>query len=149
MRYKRTTWDDPDFRALIRRLDEELWRNYPRLQGDYAPKNLVAGDASVVVCLDGDRPIGCGCFRPCGEAGVAELKRMYVDDSQRGLGVGKGILGELEAWARAEGYRAMILETGIKQEAAIAMYGRSGYGPTANYGDYHGNANSLCMRKEL
>jgi GNAT superfamily N-acetyltransferase len=148
-RYERTAWDDPAFQALIRKLDAELWGNYPTLQGSYAPKNLVAGDASVVVCFEGDEPVACGCFRPTGEAGVVELKRMYVDDSRRGAGLGKGVLRELEAWARESGCRAIALETGVKQLAAIAMYERAGYARTENYGDYRGNANSLCLRKEL
>jgi GNAT superfamily N-acetyltransferase len=149
VRCKRTSWDDPDFQALIARLDEELWKTYPELQGSYAAKNIVHGDASVVVCRDGERPVGCGCFRPTPEEGVVELKRMFVDGSCRGRGVGKGILAELEAWAAESGRRAMILETGIKQAAARAMYERSGYARIENYGEYRGNANSVCMRKEL
>jgi putative acetyltransferase len=148
-RYRRTTWDDPAFQALIRKLDAELWGNYPTQQGNYAPKNLVGGDASVVVCFEGDEPVACGCFRPTGEAGIVELKRMYVDGRRRGAGLGKGLLRELESWACESGFRAIVLETGIKQLAAIAMYERSGYERIANYGEYHGNANSLCMRKEL
>jgi|GEM_PF-651683 len=149
VRYKRTTWDDPDFQGLIKKLDEELWRNYPELQGGYSAKNVVGDGASVVVCYDGGAPVGCGCFRPASEEGVAELKRMFVDESRRGLGLGAGILAGLEAWAAESGTTAMILETGVKQAAAQAMYSRDGFRRTDNYGDYRGNPNSVCMRKEL
>jgi len=42
--------------------------------------------------------VGCGGFRPLGP-GRAGLKRMYVDPSQRGRGVGRRLLRELEARA--------------------------------------------------
>jgi putative acetyltransferase len=149
MKYSRTKWDDPDFQALILELDKELWGNYPTLQQGYAAKNLVRGEASVLVCYDGETAVGCGCFRPTEDDLVVELKRMYVDGTRRGFGIGKAVLGELEAWARESGYRAMLLETGIKQLAAQAMYERDGFVRIENYGEYRGNDNSVCMRKEL
>ena len=41
------------------------------------------------------------------------------------------------------------LETGRKQPEAIALYQKSGYRLTENYGQYVGVENSVCMRIDL
>jgi hypothetical protein len=40
-----------------------------------------------------------------------------------------------------------ILETGIKQPEAIALYQKSGYTIIPNYGQYTDVATSVCMKK--
>jgi GNAT superfamily N-acetyltransferase len=68
---------------------------------------------------------------------------MYVLDGERGKGVGKNILRELEKWAKEKGNSQIILETGKLQIEAIEMYKKNGYRITENYGYYKGNANSI------
>ena len=74
---------------------------------------------------------------------------MYVRPERRGAGIARMILSELETWAGEEGYMQSILETGIKQPEAIALYSRSGYRLIPNYPPYVDVAESICMKKEL
>jgi hypothetical protein len=44
----------------------------------------------------------------------------------------------------------VVLETGIRQKAAIALYARTGYEAIEPYGEYVlSSATSVCMGKEL
>jgi GNAT superfamily N-acetyltransferase len=131
-------------------LDKELWINYPALQQKYVGKNAINEDASVIVCYKNGIPVGCGCFRKTEhEENAVEVKRMFVDPTRRGKGIGRTILRELSKWAKEQGKASMILETGIKQTEAIEMYKKYGFEIIENYGDYKGNGNSLCMRKKI
>ena len=75
--------------------------------------------------LDG-RPIGCGALHFFPD-GVADLKRMWVDRSARGVGLGLRLLTELEAEARAHGVTLLRLETNRRLVEAIAMYHATGF----------------------
>ena len=82
-------------------------------------------DVFLVVRLRGE-PVGCGGLklRP---RKPAELRRMWVSDGVRGLGIGRRLLNELEARARASGARAVRLETNRSLTEAISLYRASGY----------------------
>jgi DNA-binding MarR family transcriptional regulator/GNAT superfamily N-acetyltransferase len=71
-------------------------------------------------------PVGCGALKLHGAA-PAELKRMWVAPSVRGLGLGRRILGELEGRAREAGASIVRLETNRGLTEAIALYRASGY----------------------
>jgi ribosomal protein S18 acetylase RimI-like enzyme len=71
-------------------------------------------------------PIGCGALRFHGEE-PAELKRMWVAQSARGLGIGRRLLAELERRAAAHGVRAVRLETNKSLTEAIGLYRSAGY----------------------
>jgi DNA-binding MarR family transcriptional regulator/GNAT superfamily N-acetyltransferase len=79
----------------------------------------------VVVYLHGE-PVGCGGvkFHP-GEP--TEIKRMWVSDDVRGMGIGRRLLTELEALAIASGATLAHIETNATLTEAMAMYRRSGY----------------------
>lgn len=144
---RRTTGRDPEFIALTKRLDAELRAQYGEAQAQYAPYNIVETETAVVATVDGVA-VGCGCFKRYDDEAI-ELKRMFVDPAARGAGVGRAIVGELERWAIEQGYRAAVLETGVEQHAAIALYERSGYARIPLYGPYVGMELSICMRKQL
>ena len=81
--------------------------------------------ALIIARLRG-RPIGCGALKFHRRA-PAELKRMWVSKSARGLGVGARLLDALEQHAREAGARTVRLETNRALVEAIALYRRSGY----------------------
>jgi DNA-binding MarR family transcriptional regulator len=83
------------------------------------------GGAFLVATLHGD-PVGCGALRFHG-SGAADLKRMWVADGLRGLGVGRRLLEELERTAAAAGAAAVRLETNRNLPEAIALYRSAGY----------------------
>ena len=74
---------------------------------------------------------------------------MFTLPEYRGKGIAKAILTELELWAKEEGYKLALLETGNKQKDAIGLYQKLGYEFTENFGQYVGVENSVCMKKSL
>ncbi|GAB3549884.1 GNAT family N-acetyltransferase [Spirosoma fluminis] len=145
----RTAPDDNRFTALITELNADLRRRYGQQQAQFDPHNNVPADAKVVLALDGEIPVGCGCYKVLDEAGRVEIKRMYVRPESRRLGVARLILTELETWAAEEGHSFTRLELADKQPEAIALYRKLGYQRIANYGPYVAIAESICMEKAL
>jgi DNA-binding MarR family transcriptional regulator len=71
-------------------------------------------------------PVGCGGLKlPPGRP--AEVKRMWVAERVRGLGLGRRLLAELERRAASAGCDAIRLETNRALTEAIALYRSSGY----------------------
>jgi len=103
----------------------------------------------VIGYLDGV-PVACGGWRVNDELdGAAEIKRMYVVDSARGKGLSRLVLAHLEATAREAGLLRMVLETGLRQPEAIALYTSSGYERIDNFGVYRDHPESRCFGKSL
>ncbi|HVV55623.1 MAG TPA: GNAT family N-acetyltransferase [Mucilaginibacter sp.] len=144
---KRTEADDPDFAYLVAQLNLELKSQFGELQLVYDKYNQISKLATVVIAYVNDAPVGCGCFRKAGAA--AELKRMYVKPSERKSGIASAVLGELETWAKEEGYSRMILETAVQLSESIAFYKNRGYHAVPNYGPYAGMDTSVCFEKRL
>ena len=55
----------------------------------------------------------------------------------------------LEAEARGRGYRKVVLETGVRQPAAIRLYEREGYRRIPAYPPYAAMADSVCYALAL
>jgi len=81
-------------------------------------------------------PVGCGALRFEGSDAI-EIKRMWLDASVRGLGLGRRLLGELERHARERGARVVRLDTNHVLTEAIAMYRGSGYVEVPRFNDEH------------
>jgi DNA-binding MarR family transcriptional regulator/GNAT superfamily N-acetyltransferase len=79
-------------------------------------------------------PVGCGGLRFDGN-GAAEIKRMWVAGSVRGLGLGRRMLAELERWAAVGGAGQVRLDTNRALTEAIALYRSSGYVEVAPFND--------------
>jgi putative acetyltransferase len=144
----RTTTSDPDFQALVARLDHELWNELKEDQATYDPFNKVPDIDTAVLAYADQAPVACGCFKPF-DAVTVEVKRMFVDKAWRGKGVSKKILEALEQWAIEKHYRFAVLETSIHFNVATGLYRRSGYEIIPNYPPYAGLEESVCMRKQL
>ena len=148
LRLVRTTSESPGFRALVQLLDQDLAERDGAEHGFYAQYNKIDLIRHAVVAYQHDEPVGCGAFKEYAPDTV-EIKRMYVQPKYRKQGVARAVLGELETWATELGYTTTVLETGKRQPEAIALYQRSGYESTPNYGQYVGIENSVYMRKAL
>jgi putative acetyltransferase len=146
---QRTTGSDARLAALIRELDSDLRSRYGETQALYVPFNSVKDDAPFVIGIaDDDTAIACGSYRPY-DASSIEIKRMFVAPAARRRGVAQALIGELEAWAREQGFTAALLETGDRQAEAIALYERCGYARIPAFPPYVGLPVSVCMRKAL
>jgi DNA-binding MarR family transcriptional regulator/GNAT superfamily N-acetyltransferase len=71
-------------------------------------------------------PVGCAGLKLHG-AEPAEVKRMWVAESARGLGLGRRLLAEIERHAAANGVRTLRLETNRNLTAAISLYRSAGF----------------------
>ncbi len=83
---------------------------------------------------DGTSVLGCGGLRRLDDT-TAEIKRMWVHPSIRGLGLGRQLLDRLEIAARQLGYQSVALDTHATLDSAIAMYETAGYLRVDRYND--------------
>ena len=122
----------PDAQRCLRAYVEELNRRAPR-RGFDPTKGATAhphevrppSGAFVLAYLNGEA-IGCGAIKHQPEK-VTDIKRMWVAESARGLGLGRRLLAHLERLARDHGSNEARLETSDVLPEAIALYGSSGY----------------------
>ncbi len=130
---------DPGARRCLRAYVEEL---SGRFDGGFDPAlSISAADHEMtppaglflVATLHGE-PVGCGALK-LHPGAPAEIKRMWVAPSVRGLGVGRRLLAELETRAGAHGARVLRLETTRALGEAIGLYRSAGYGEVAAFND--------------
>ena len=145
---KRTDNSSSDFVNLVAELDAYLKVTDGDDHGFYNQYNGLENIHHAVVLYDDENAVGCGAFKQFDEQSV-EVKRMYVKPSHRGTGAASQILESLELWAKEEGNKRCILETGERQVEAVKFYHKSGYKRIPNYGQYAGVENSNCFEKQL
>ena len=139
----------PDVLELLREGDDFALALYPA--ENYYGLNIDALEkpgVALLVARDGATVVGTAALVDNGDA-TAELKRMFVSPSARGLGVGSLLLGAVEDRARDSGIRVLRLETGLPQAAAIAFYEKHGFAHIPQFGQYVGDPTSVCMEKAL
>lgn len=88
------------------------------LPGKYAPP---AGELLLARGHDGQIH-GCIAFRALDAPGRCEMKRLYVAESGRGMGIGSALVDAAVDRARQNGYRTMVLDTLPSMESAIRLY---------------------------
>jgi ribosomal protein S18 acetylase RimI-like enzyme len=79
-------------------------------------------------------PVGCGAVKHHAD-GPSEIKRMWVAETARGLGIGRRLLAELEASAARSGVTRTRLETNRTLTEAITLYRSVGYVEVAPFND--------------
>lgn len=115
-----------DVRALIYELDNELAVAYPpeQLRG-LTLRSLFEPNVQFFIARVDGVPVGCGGIAFF--ADFAEVKRMFVRSSSRGMGVAQALLDHIQSVGHAAGARVLRLETGVRQPAAIRLYESSGF----------------------
>ncbi len=139
-------------RSLIQALNAELRGAYSEPGANHFhldPEEVAEGRGTFLVLYREGTPVGCGALRVL-DGATAELKRMYVSPALRGKGMGRRLVAALEAEARALGVRRLVLETGIRQAAALALYRATGFRPIPLFGEYClSPETSVCLGKDL
>jgi putative acetyltransferase len=142
----------PTAQSLIAALNTELSAQYREPGATHFrldPGEVAEGQGAFLVASIDGRPVGCGAVRRL-EARTGEIKRMYVAPEERGRGVARAILEALEAEAQQLRLTRLVLETGVRQREAIALYERAGFSHIPPFGEYVASpATSVCMAKEL
>ena len=148
---RREELGSPVAQALISALNDELTRLYPEPGATHfrldAEEVAEGRGAFVVAWLDG-KPVGCGAMRRLDPV-TAELKRMYVANTARGQGIARTVLETLESEARRLGVRRLVLETGPRQQASLALYEHAGFVEIPPFGEYEASPFSIFMAKDL
>lgn len=78
------------------------------------------------ILLDGERPIGSyGLYKVSED--TCELRKMYLEPSYKGRGLGRLLMEDSLDTAREMGFKRMVLETNSVLNEAIAMYRKFGF----------------------
>jgi ribosomal protein S18 acetylase RimI-like enzyme len=123
------------FESYFAELDE-------RFEAGFDAERSISADADelseprglVLVARLRDEPIGCGVLKLHGRD-PAEIKRMWVAPTARGLGLGRRLLRELEASAGRQGATRARLETNRALTEAVNLYRSAGYSEVAAFND--------------
>jgi DNA-binding MarR family transcriptional regulator/GNAT superfamily N-acetyltransferase len=131
--------EHPHARHCLREYAAELNRRFRK--GFDPALSISAGAAELrppaglllVAWLQGE-PVGCGALKFHADA-PTELKRMWVSEQARGLGLGRRLLAELEAHAARGPSLVLRLETNDTLGEAIALYRSAGYAEVEPFND--------------
>ena len=135
----------PEAHALIGALNAELSSRYPEDGATHFrldAKEVAPGRGAFLIAARAGHPVGCGAVRRI-EAGTAESSGV------RGQRVGRAVLSALEREARALGCARLVLETGVRQPEAIALYEHAGFSRIPAFGEYVHSPLSVCMAKDI
>ena len=116
-----------EFNLCFQGFEEEM----QALPGKYSPPS-----GRLLLAFWDHRPAGVIALRPLQDAGICEMKRLYVRPEFRGHGIGRILAEQIIREAAAIGYLRMRLDTVPgKMDSAISMYRELGFVETAPY--YH------------
>src|SRR3954454_22540332 len=132
--------DSPDAQRCLRAYVAELNRRAP--DRGFDPRRGATAEphevrppngAFVVVSLRGEA-VGCGAVKHHPGA-VTDVKRMWLAESARGLGLGRRLLERLEGLAWEHGSTEAHIETSDVLPEALALYRSAGYVEVAPFND--------------
>jgi DNA-binding MarR family transcriptional regulator/GNAT superfamily N-acetyltransferase len=132
--------ETPDAQRCLRAYVAELNRRAPQRGFDprrgatAEPHEVRPPNGAFVVAYRRGEPIGCGAVKHH-PGGVTDIKRMWVAESARGLGLGRRLLEHLERLAREHGSAAARMETSDVLPEAIALYRSAGYAEVPPFND--------------
>src|SRR5579871_4244048 len=122
--------DSPTSLELQQRFFAEIASRYPGWEpgrsASAEPSDLAPPTGTWIVAYLAGRPVGCGGLKGV-DRETAEIRRIFLDASARGRGIGGALLTELEAQAERLGYRRVRLTTGDRQPEALRLFRSAGY----------------------
>jgi GNAT superfamily N-acetyltransferase len=134
---------ESDQRALARLAGELGYPTAPEVLATRLARLLALPDQAVIVAEEDERVLGwlhvCE-FHALTSPPTALVVGLVVESEARGRGIGRTLLGEAEAWARARGLGGVRLRARRERRAAHAFYRSAGY---------RVHAKQLQFRKEL
>ena len=142
-------YDDPVAHYLVEQVQQEYVARYGgRDAAVVEPAEFLPPRGLFLVAeIDGEAA-GCGAWRAL-PAGMAEIKRVYVEPSFRRRGLAQVIVSELEVEAARAGRTSVVLNTGQEQPEALALYAALGYEAVPGYGVYACAPDAVFLGKDL
>lgn len=144
----RTDANHPEFIKLVSQLDAILRELDGVEHVFYAQFNKIDTLEHVVLLYIDQLAVGCGALKSIQSILWKSNVCMYFQNIGH-LGIATKILSELESWMLSLGNTTSILETGIRQKDAIALYQKNHYIRIPSYGQYKNVENSVCFSKIL
>lgn len=142
----RTNSENQDFINLVKQLDAYLKITDGDEHDFYNQFNNIDVLKHAIVIYINELAVGCGAIKKFDNSSM-EVKRMFVTENSRNIGIAQNILKELEVWTKELGYKKCVLETGKRQIEAVKFYHKCKYKIIPNYGQYIGMDNSVCFEK--
>ncbi len=134
--------------SLIRQLDAYQESMYPPESNHLESVDELSKTNVVFLAAYIDTEIcGIGSVKIFDKYG--EIKRVFVPQKYRGLGIATAIIKELEGHLVKKSVSRARLETGIYQHEAIDLYKKLGYSEIAPFGDYVEDPLSVFMERKL
>lgn len=134
------------------KLANDLNNYYISLFGDialeYQKYNLLNETHYVYLVYKNSIAVGCGSFKIFDDMTV-EMKRFFIEEKYRGLGLGSSIMKKLERLAKEKGYKKSILSTGLDMIDSINFYKKLNYKIIENYYPFISKSEDICMGKKL
>jgi putative acetyltransferase len=138
-----------DVRILVAELNATLLElTPPEFAFHLTVEQMAAPDTTVFIARDNGAAAACGALKRH-DGGIGEVKRMYTRPSHRGRKIGAMIVERIEALARAEGLKRLVLETGDRHPAAWTVYERAGFTHCGPVLDYPASKWSVFYEKSL
>ena len=138
-----------DVRLLVAELNETLLAlTPPEFCFHLTVEQMAEPATTVFVARDGGAAVACGALKRHAGA-IGEVKRMYTRPSHRGRKIGAAIVERIEALARRERLKRLVLETGDRHPAAWTVYERAGFTRCGPVLDYPESTYSVFYEKEL
>lgn len=124
----------PDAARLLNAFYQEQLGRYGFADPVETSSSEHASGGVFVVMYQNALPAGCGGYRWFDRAAATvEIRKLYVTPQERGRGAGRALLAWLERHAAAAGARRAILETGVRNSAALRLFTSAGYQPVTRY----------------
>ncbi|ARE41001.1 IAA acetyltransferase [Rhodovulum sp. P5] len=137
-----------DARDLIAASEAALRAVYPPEECfTLSPEELARSGTQFLVARSDGRPVGCVAL--VDQIFYGEVKRLFVDTTARGVGVGRALMEEAESAARAIGLGALRLETGRALLEAVSLYRAMEYVERGPFADYPDIASNMFMEKQI
>jgi len=136
------------FRAYAASLNIDLAPQGFTTEVDALPGIYGPPDGELLLAKRGDHVLGCIALKPLQPPHVCEIKRLFVREQARGIGVGKALVEAAIQAAGKLGYAEIKLDTLPQMQDAIALYRKCGFVPIAPYGS-HPYPGLLCLGRAL
>ena len=141
-----------EVRAMIKALNAHLSAlSPPEFCFQMTAEQIAETATTLFVARDASgRAVGMGAMKRH-PGGIAEVKRMYTSHELRGRHIGRAVLATIEELAQSEGFKRLVLETGIERTHGESwrLYQRNGFVRCGRLLDYPDSGWNAFFEKKL